>query len=130
MSAVALDPARRPRPPLMLLAPPPAHMRALSSAVTLPDDVASLILERLESARDVAVCRSVCRKWRRIIDLSRVLWPRLSFDVVPRAHAAAAAFYRYAASRGNSHAAFLLAILYSYGYKPACAAERRAVSAW
>lgn len=104
--------------PVLLLPPPPAHHDSSVSASHLPDEVARIILEQLCSARDVASARAVCRKWRRIVDTSPVIWRELVFDAIPRAHSAAAQYYRRAAAYGNSHAAFLLAILYSYGYRP------------
>jgi F-box-like len=105
------------RMPLLLSAPGDAGCHAMS-VPELPEDVARLVLERLSAARDVAVARAVCRRWRVIVDSSKIIWRGLRFDAIPRSHSAAATYYRKAAANGNERAAILLTLLYSYGWRP------------
>lgn len=106
--------AIRPQP-LLLMPPPGRPVRPCEE--DLPLEVARLILEQLDEPRDVSAARGVCRRWRVIVDASPTIWRSLSFDESPRVHRAAARFYRRAAANGNIKAAFVLALLYSYGYR-------------
>jgi hypothetical protein len=111
---------RSARMPLLLPAPTGEAMDAGVPAPVpeLPEDIARLVLERLSAARDVAVARAVCRRWRAIVDSSTTIWRGLVFDAIPRSHGAAATYYRKAAANGNERAALLLTLLYSYGWRP------------
>lgn len=104
------------RPQPLLLLPPPATP-ARPCAEDMPVEIARLILEQLDEPRDVSAARVVCRRWRVIVDSSPRIWRSLSFEESPRMHRAAAGFYRRAAANGNQKAAFVLAMLYSYGYR-------------
>lgn len=110
---------------MLLVARPNAHVLLLPApgpppqpgAEDLPLEVARTILEHLQTPRDIAAARGVCRRWRLIVDDSSIIWRGIAFESIPRRSSAAAKFYRRAAASGNAKASFLLALLYSYGYR-------------
>lgn len=82
----------------LLLLPAPARV------AQFPEDLLRVILGHLESVRDVAAARGVCRTWRDVIDNTTPLWRNLTFNLPRRMPEHAETWYRKAAQCGNVQA--------------------------
>mmetsp|Transcript_12077 Transcript_12077/g.36830 ORF Transcript_12077/g.36830 Transcript_12077/m.36830 type:complete len:137 (+) Transcript_12077:159-569(+) len=89
--------------------------------IVLPFEIENMILEMLEGDLiAIAKVRQLCKRWKWLVDNNRRIWKTMPLRLPTRFPSEAEKWYRKAAKMGNANAAFLLSLLYTYGYRCSC----------